>query len=119
MTWGCVDVRLYNVGCRCGPANHAVQLAKRKAKVWALDANESMLAYARDKAAAAGVAVTTIHGDMSDFEVQVSNFSVSNGGSSTGVMPRSCSSQGVSLSCGHACSQHGHLQHHARHLATS
>jgi ubiquinone/menaquinone biosynthesis C-methylase UbiE len=50
-----------------------VQLAKRKAKVWALDANESMLAYARDKAAAAGVEVTTIHGDMSDFEVKVSS----------------------------------------------
>jgi hypothetical protein len=49
-----------------------VQLAKRKAKVWALDANETMLAYACDKAAAAGVTVTTLHGDMSDFEVQVS-----------------------------------------------
>ncbi|WIA32247.1 hypothetical protein OEZ86_003094 [Tetradesmus obliquus] len=54
----------------CGPANHAVQLAKRKAKVWALDANEAMLAYARDKAAAAGVEVTAMDGDMSDFEVQ-------------------------------------------------
>jgi ubiquinone/menaquinone biosynthesis C-methylase UbiE len=49
-----------------------VHLAKRKAKVWALDANESMLAYAQDKAAAAGVEVATIHGDMSDFEVQAS-----------------------------------------------
>jgi ubiquinone/menaquinone biosynthesis C-methylase UbiE len=52
-----------------------VQLAKRKAKVWALDANESMLAYARDKAAAASVEVTTIHGDMSNFEVKVSSCS--------------------------------------------
>lgn len=49
-----------------------MQLAKRKVKAWALDANEQMLAYAADKAAAAGTSLTIVQGDMMAFDIQVS-----------------------------------------------
>lgn len=56
----------------CGPANHAIQLAKRGVQAWALDNNAHMLQYAADKAAAAGAAgLTTVQGDMASFSVQV------------------------------------------------
>lgn len=57
----------------CGPANHALQLAQRGVQAWALDSNTAMLAYAGAKAAAAGVdsSLTTVQGDMADFQIQV------------------------------------------------
>lgn len=59
----------------CGPANHAIQLAKRGVQAWALDNNANMLQYAAGKAAAAGAAgLTTVQGDMKSFSVQVRNF---------------------------------------------
>eukprot|EP00878_Enallax_costatus_P031325 GHUV01034251.1.p1 GENE.GHUV01034251.1~~GHUV01034251.1.p1 ORF type:complete len:319 (+),score=64.45 GHUV01034251.1:357-1313(+) len=54
----------------CGPANHAIQLAKHKVQTWALDANENMLEYADGKARAAGTQITTVLGDMTSFELQ-------------------------------------------------
>jgi hypothetical protein len=48
-----------------------VQLAKRKVKTWVLDRNANMLQFAQQKAAAAGVALTAMQGDMTSFEVQV------------------------------------------------
>jgi SAM-dependent methyltransferase len=59
----------------CGPANHAIQLAKRGVQAWALDANPHMLQYAAQKAAAAGVSgvsgLTTVQGDMTDYTIKV------------------------------------------------
>jgi SAM-dependent methyltransferase len=57
----------------CGPANHALNLAQRGVQAWALDSNAAMLAYAGAKAAAAGVDsnLTTVQGDMADFQIQV------------------------------------------------
>eukprot|EP00775_Hariotina_reticulata_P001683 gene1683-2027_t len=54
----------------CGPANHAVQLAKRKVKTWVLDSNTNMLQFAQQKAASAGVALIALQDDMASFEVQ-------------------------------------------------
>lgn len=57
----------------CGPANHAIQLAKRGVQAWALDSNPHMLQYAAQKAAAAGASgLTTVQGDMTDYSIQVS-----------------------------------------------
>eukprot|EP00879_Flechtneria_rotunda_P010966 GHRR01011459.1.p2 GENE.GHRR01011459.1~~GHRR01011459.1.p2 ORF type:complete len:186 (+),score=50.30 GHRR01011459.1:92-649(+) len=58
----------------CGPANHVIQLAKRRVKAWALDCNPSMLEYAAAKAAEAGALITTVQGDMSSFQIQVTGF---------------------------------------------
>lgn len=56
----------------CGPANHAIQLAKRGVQAWALDSNPHMLQYAAQKAAAAGVAsLLTVQADMTNFDIQV------------------------------------------------
>lgn len=59
----------------CGPANHAIQLAKRGVQAWALDANPHMLQYAAQKAAAAGVSgvsgLTTVQGDMTNYTIKV------------------------------------------------
>lgn len=56
----------------CGPANHAMQLAKRGVQAWALDTNPNMLTYAAQKAAAAGVSgLTTVQGDMTQFNIKV------------------------------------------------
>lgn len=56
----------------CGPANHAMQLAKRGVQAWALDTNPNMLTYAAQKAAAAGVSgLTTVQGDMTQFSIKV------------------------------------------------
>jgi ubiquinone/menaquinone biosynthesis C-methylase UbiE len=63
----------------CGPANHAIQLARRGVQAWALDANPAMLQYAAQKAAAAGVSgvsgLTTVQGDMADYSIKVCQYS--------------------------------------------
>jgi SAM-dependent methyltransferase len=55
----------------CGPANHAIQLAKHGVQAWALDSNAHMLQFAAAKAAAAGADLTTVQGDMTSLQVQV------------------------------------------------
>lgn len=62
---------------RCGPGNHAVQLAIRKVQTWALDANAGMLKFAGEKAAAAGAHITTALADMASFDLQVGTHSSS------------------------------------------
>lgn len=52
----------------CGPARHAIGLAKKGLAVTALDANEGMLAYAAGAAKAAGAPLTTVLGDMRTFD---------------------------------------------------
>ena len=52
-----------------GPADHALEFARRGAQVTALDLSSAMCARARDKAAAAGVKLDVVQGDMRDFTV--------------------------------------------------
>ena len=61
----------HSVTGRCGPARHAALLAKSGARVWALDASEPMLEYARQLAQEAGADVTFVRGDMADFDLEV------------------------------------------------
>lgn len=56
---------------RCGPARHAALLAKAGGRLWALDASEPMLAYARQLAQDAGADVTFVQGDMAGFDIEV------------------------------------------------
>jgi len=51
----------------CGPANHAIELAKRGHRVLALDSNEYMLEYAARKAAEAEVGVEFLERDMEEY----------------------------------------------------
>jgi len=50
-----------------GPAEHALELARRGVSATALDLSPAMCARARDKAAAAGLALEVVRGDMRDF----------------------------------------------------
>jgi SAM-dependent methyltransferase len=52
-----------------GPADHALEFARRGAQVTTLDLSAAMCARARDKAAAAGVKLDVVRGDMRDFTV--------------------------------------------------
>jgi SAM-dependent methyltransferase len=50
-----------------GPADHAIELARRGVRAAALDLSPAMCAYAREKARARGVALDVHCGDMIDF----------------------------------------------------
>jgi SAM-dependent methyltransferase len=52
-----------------GPAEHARALAARGARVTALDLNPAMSAWARTRAAEAGLELAVVTGDMRDFRV--------------------------------------------------
>lgn len=54
----------------CGPARHAMLLAKQGVSVWALDSSPAMLDYARQLAEKEGADVTFVQGDMADFSIQ-------------------------------------------------
>lgn len=55
----------------CGPARHAVLLARSGTAVWALDGSPAMLAYGQELAEAAGADVNFVEGDMSNFSLPV------------------------------------------------
>lgn len=50
-----------------GPAEHALEFARRGLDVTALDLNPAMCSYARSKADAAGLVLDVVHGDMRNF----------------------------------------------------
>jgi SAM-dependent methyltransferase len=50
-----------------GPSSHAIELSRRGLRAVALDREPAMVAYARDKAAAAGIAIDCRAGDMTGF----------------------------------------------------
>jgi SAM-dependent methyltransferase len=50
-----------------GPAEHAIEFARRGLEVTALDLNQAMCDYARSKAVAAGVPVEVVRADMRSF----------------------------------------------------
>lgn len=52
-----------------GPAAHAIEFARRRAKVTALDASPAMCAYARRRADEAGVALDAVQADMVRFHI--------------------------------------------------
>ncbi|HEX6471564.1 MAG TPA: class I SAM-dependent methyltransferase [Streptosporangiaceae bacterium] len=53
-----------------GPAEHAREFAARGIEATALDLNPAMCAYAAERAAAAGLPVRAVQGDMSDFRLE-------------------------------------------------
>lgn len=53
-----------------GPADHAIEAARRGVQAQALDLAPSMCVYAREKAAQAGVALRVIEADMIDFALE-------------------------------------------------
>lgn len=53
----------------CGPANHARVFAKRGWKTFALDLSEDMIAYAKQKDAVEGVAITYLAADMVEYKL--------------------------------------------------
>jgi len=53
-----------------GPAEHALELARRGVPCTALDLSPAMCARARDKAASAGLALGVVHADMRDFALR-------------------------------------------------
>src|SRR5262245_34655662 len=53
-----------------GPADHALEFAQRGVRAAALDLAPEMNEYAAKKAAARGVALETIRGDMTEFSVE-------------------------------------------------
>ena len=52
-----------------GPADHALEFARRGAQVTALDLSEAMCARARDKAGRAGLKLDVVQADMRDFSL--------------------------------------------------
>jgi SAM-dependent methyltransferase len=52
-----------------GPAEHALELARRGVSAVALDLSPAMCARARDKAQAEGLALEVVHADMRDFDL--------------------------------------------------
>lgn len=52
-----------------GPADHAIECARRGLSATALDLSESMCKRAAENATTAGVALDVIHGDMLDFQL--------------------------------------------------
>jgi SAM-dependent methyltransferase len=52
-----------------GPAEHARAMARRGVEATALDLSAAMCEYARNMAAAAGVSMTVVKGDMRDFSM--------------------------------------------------
>lgn len=52
-----------------GPADHALELARRGVRATALDLSPAMCAYAREKAAARSVSIDVHCGDMIDFSI--------------------------------------------------
>lgn len=65
--------RQETVQCRCGPANHSLELAQRGLKVFALDLHPGLLAYAKSKASSEGVdKITFLNEDMQEFTLPVS-----------------------------------------------
>lgn len=63
---------LFLLPYRCGSANHAIRLAKKGHKVYALDVSNRQLEYAKKKAADANAVVRFLREDMCDFELPVS-----------------------------------------------
>ena len=63
---------------RAGPACHSIELARAGAEVvYAVELAESMVVHARAKAAAAGVSLHLIQGDMESFQLPVRHLGVS------------------------------------------
>lgn len=60
--------RILDLGC--GHGRHAIELARRGHAVTGIDLAESFITMARRDAAAAGVEVDFVHGDMASLEVQ-------------------------------------------------
>lgn len=52
-----------------GPADHAIECARRGIRATALDLSESMLKRAAENATSAGVALDIVHADMRDFQL--------------------------------------------------
>lgn len=53
----------------CGPADHALEFARRGATVTALDLEPTMVRRAAERAAGEGLKVDVRHGDMTDFDL--------------------------------------------------
>ena len=68
----------------CGPARHSALLAKGGARVWALDASDAMLEYARSVAGGMGVRVLGDGGESSSSNSSSSGASGSGSGSTSG-----------------------------------
>ena len=62
---GVTDGTLLDLGC--GPGRHAVPFAQRGFRVTAVDLSAFHLGKARDRAAAAGVSIEFVAGDMREF----------------------------------------------------
>lgn len=67
MTGRPAPARVLELGA--GPAQHARELVRRGAEAWALDMSRAMADYARAQAAAEGVRLEVVTGDMTAFEL--------------------------------------------------
>ena len=67
MTGRPAPARVLELGA--GPAQHARELVRRGAEGWALDMSAAMADYARARAAADGVRLEVVRGDMTAFEL--------------------------------------------------